>query len=179
MRLLFPILQSYAPSWLVKRELKNLAHVTASAMGGHFPPTEGLSYEECLSAYAHFTREKSAESLAHGDTEIRDRLFEAGLALGTRYRKRFAVSAVEEATDAMKFVYRMIGIDIDFAGDKFTVKSCRFSGSYNTQTCRIMSALDEGVFRGLSGSGNLRFSKRITEGCQTCRGTVFFERTSG
>jgi len=50
-----------------------------------------------------------------------------------------------------------------------TVKRCYFSQFYSGSVCDLISALDDGVFSGLSGGGRLVFSERLTEGNACCR----------
>jgi hypothetical protein len=53
-----------------------------------------------------------------------------------------------------------------------TVSSCYFSSVYSPETCGVLSALDDGIFTGLSGGGRLRFSRRITDGSACCRADI-------
>ena len=43
---------------------------------------------------------------------------------------------------------------------------------YTPETCRIMSAADEGVLKGLNEKMDLKFMKRITEGAEECTACV-------
>lgn len=50
-----------------------------------------------------------------------------------------------------------------------TVRRCYFSRFYAPNMCRVMSAMDRGIFAGLFGGGELTFKSRITEGLPCCR----------
>ncbi len=63
-------------------------------------------------------------------------------------------------------------IAIDFQGDtcgRVTIARCYFSHFYTAQVCRLMSAMDRGLFAGLLGRGRLDFTARMTEGHDCCR----------
>jgi hypothetical protein len=105
------------------------------------------------------------------------------------------VRTVEETMAAGRLLYRMLGID--FQGDargevprrgrsprrwpsgystreegergEVTIARCYFSSYYSPQVCRLMSAMDQGLFAGLSGGGRLIFMTRITEGYDHCQ----------
>jgi hypothetical protein len=69
-----------------------------------------------------------------------------------------------------QILYRAIGVEVQ--GDEqgnVTVSRCYFSRFYSGPVCDLISALDDGVFSGLSGGGRLVFSERITEGGVCCR----------
>ena len=51
---------------------------------------------------------------------------------------------------------------------EITVRKCYFSGFYTPEQCAIMSAVDSGVISGLFGGGTLTFTRRMTEGHETC-----------
>jgi hypothetical protein len=69
-----------------------------------------------------------------------------------------------------QILYRAIGIEIQGDGQgNVTVKRCYFSQFYAGSVCDLISALDDGLFAGLSGGGRLTFSERLTEGSGCCR----------
>ena len=69
-----------------------------------------------------------------------------------------------------RVLYRLL--DIEFQGDEVgdvVVSRCYFSRFYSGQVCQVMSAVDRGLFAGLSDGRQLLFSARITEGQGRCR----------
>jgi hypothetical protein len=83
---------------------------------------------------------------------------------------------VEEVMALGQILYRAIGVEIqgDSQGD-LIVKRCYFSQFYSGPVCDLISALDDGVFSGLSGGGRLAFSERLTEGRECCRAKLQLE----
>ena len=72
--------------------------------------------------------------------------------------------------DIGRVLYRIL--DIDLQGDargEVVISRCYFSRFYSGEVCRLMSAMDRGLFAGLSNGGELTFSSRITEGQPCCR----------
>ena len=60
----------------------------------------------------------------------------------------------------------------DLQGDargEVVINRCYFSRFFSSEVCRLMSAMDAGLFAGLSNGGVLTFSCRITEGQPCCR----------
>lgn len=170
MNLILRMLQTYTPRFLRRNELENLFQITASAFGRESPEGTGLSFEQRLEQYARFTDDEAMKSL-HTSDQIarRDALFQAGFATGERLRKMCRVSTVGEAKEAMRLLYGAIGIRIRFIAEgELIADRCFFSDFYSPETCRVISALDAGVYAGLSEGGRLRFTGRITEGFDNC-----------
>jgi hypothetical protein len=72
--------------------------------------------------------------------------------------------------DIGRVLYRIL--DIDLQGDargEVVISRCYFSRFYSAEVCRLMSAMDRGLFAGLSNGGELTFSSRITQGQPCCR----------
>jgi hypothetical protein len=174
--LLFFVLQGYTPVFLRRRELDNLFRLTASAFGTNAPVGAGLSYSERLEQYARFTNAESAKPPPAGDSGIaaREKLFLSGFSVGDRLRKTLGSSTAAEAAEAMRLIYRTIGINMVCpVPGSIAVQRCYFSAFYTPDTCRMISALDDGVFAGLSGGGRLRFTERITEGSDCCTAVIY------
>jgi hypothetical protein len=171
---LLRILAALAPGALKRRELLRLFRITASAFECTVPAIAGHSFGECLSEYARFTRSEALKlSSAGGDTVgTCERLFQGGRELGERIRRIFMIGTIEDATSAMIILYNTIRIHARSKGCAMTVSSCYFSSVYSPETCGVLSALDDGIFTGLSGGGRLRFSRRITDGSACCRADI-------
>ena len=172
MNILLKILPHNLPVFIRKEILAELFQATADAFECPAPAHDHLSYDECLRTYALFTREQAEKALQSGRDvpTIKTQLYMNAYPLGGRLHKWFAVDTMNEVMEVGQFVYRAIGIEIQ--GDtqgSVTVKHCYFSQFYSRPVCELISALDDGVFSGLSGGGRLVFSERLTEGREYCR----------
>lgn len=174
MILLLRMFSAIAPAGFKRRELHNLFRLTASAFGSPFPRLAGLSFDRCLSEYARFTRSEAVKvCVPGGDKEgAAERLFQGGRMLGGRIRRLCLVATFEDAVQAMRILYRTIGIHSRSEGCTMTVSSCYFSSTYSSEVCSLVSALDDGIFSGLSGGGRLKFNRRLTDGSACCSAEV-------
>jgi hypothetical protein len=172
MNLLLRIAEKQLPVFIRKRELKKLFHLTALAFGSEIPSMDGLSYDECLVEYAHFTETAIDQCITRGENirNIQDRLFQQAYEYGKLWRKRFGISNMDEVTKAGKILYHAIGIEF-YGTDRGTIKisKCFFSQFYSLATCKVVASLDAGIMAGLSGGAILSFSQRITEGFSFCK----------
>lgn len=172
MNLLFRISKIYVPAFVKKKELMNLFEITASAFEKTVPPMEGLSFEECLTQYAHFTKSEVDKLNIHGEglQTIQDLLYQSAYEFGHKFRKQFRISTARDVMEVGRFLYKILGIE--FKGtDKgaITISKCFFSQHYSPSTCHVISSLDAGMIAGLSGGGVMKFSERITEGSKSCK----------
>jgi hypothetical protein len=175
MNLLVKILPHNLPVFIREEILAALFEATADAFECPAPALDHLSYDECLLSYALFTREQAEKALQTGRDipAIKTRLYQNAYPLGERLHKWFAVDQVEEVMELGQILYQAIGVEIqgDIQGDVM-VKRCYFSKFYTGPVCDLISALDDGVFSGLSGGGRLAFSERLTEGRDYCKATL-------
>lgn len=172
MNLLFKISNVYIPTFLKKKELRNLFSITASAFGSSAPSTAGLSFEECLTAFAHFTQTEVRKSIDRDENfqVLQDRLYRGAYEYGGKFRKKFGVSTVNDVMEASRMLYHILGIEFHGTSEgMITICPCFFSKHYSASTCRIISSLDAGMIAGLAGGGTLTFSQRITEGYDSCK----------
>jgi hypothetical protein len=172
MSILLKILPQNLPVFIREAILAELFEATAAAFACPAPALDHLSYDECLRTYALFTREQAEKALQEGRdvSAIKTQLYQNAYPLGRKLRKWFGVDTVEEVMELGQILYRAIGVEIqgDTQGDVI-VKRCYFSQFYSAPVCDLISALDDGVFSGLSGGGRLTFSERLTEGSEYCR----------
>jgi hypothetical protein len=183
MSLLFQILPHTLPVFVRKEILAALFEATADVFECPAPAYDHLSYDECLRTYALFTREQAEKALQAGRDvpAIKTQLYGNAYPLGGKLRKWFGVDTMEEVMELGQILYRAIGVEIvgntqgDTQGD-VTVKRCYFSQFYSGPVCDLISALDDGVFSGLSGGGRLAFSQRLTEGRECCRARLQLRR---
>ena len=155
-----------------KEILTKLFKATADAFECPAPRLYHLSYDDCLRTYAEFTREQAESTHQSGRdiSVIKSRLYEKAYPLGAKIRKWFGVDALEEVMALGRILYEAIGVDMrgDSQGN-MAVKNCYYSQFYSGRVCGLISAMDDGVFSGLSGGGRLVFSERLTEGKGSCR----------
>jgi hypothetical protein len=154
-----------------KWALHDLFMATAAAFGCAAPAHQGLSYRECLHLYAQFTQSQVDAVIGDGRdlAAVEQRLYENALQLGEKYARLLHIRSQAEMMVIGRLLYAML--EIDFRSNtqgEVVIRRCYFSQFYTGQICRVMSALDRGLFAGLSQGGQLRFAARITEGSPCC-----------
>lgn len=170
--------ERYMPAFMIKREIRNLFQLTASAFARRAPSMNGSSVDDCLAEFALFTK-TSVDQASNRDEEIavvQDRLFQQAFAYGRLWRKRLGITTMGEVMRAGRMLYRAVGID--FRGtDRGAIEigKCFFSQYYSPATCRVISSLDTGIMAGLSDGKRMTFSQRITEGSDFCKAQVSME----
>jgi hypothetical protein len=107
----------------------------------------------------------------------RETLFKVGVSLGEESRRRLGVgSSIEDLLTAARVMYSVLGISFtvkEEGGDhRIEVHRCALSEHYNELTCTVLSAVDEGVFRGLNPRASMSFERKITSGFPTCMAYV-------
>jgi len=172
MGLLVRALQVYMPEYVKKRALMQLFSYTAAAFEAEVPPLAGLTSEECLAQYARFAQAQAEQRLRDGREvdAVAERLYRNAVEMGRRQSRWLRPGTVQDVMDIGRVLYRML--DIDLQGDaqgEVVISRCYFSQFYSGEVCRLMSAMDRGLFAGLSNGGELTFSSRITEGQPCCR----------
>ncbi len=155
-----------------KLELQILLRQTAKAFGLKAPKIRGLSAPELLERYAAFTADAARHAIEDGQdlSSLRCRLFRMTARLGSRLRRLLRPKNERDLQAVIRMLYRSIGIAIrEESPASFCVSNCYFSAFYTPEICRVISAVDQGIFAGIYGGGRLRFRERITEGCKVCR----------
>jgi hypothetical protein len=181
--LLAHLLRLHVPSPLKQEVLAALFEATAAAFAEPIPDLDGLPFEERLTRYAEFTHDAVMRAIADGRDlpAIERRLHAGAYGLGRRLRRLLGVDQTDTAQVMAvgRTLYGVIGIDLRGTSDgEVTVGNCYFSRFYAPETCRVISALDAGLFAGLSDGGQLVFSQRITEGHPCCRARLFAREDS-
>jgi hypothetical protein len=152
--------------------LRALFRRTATALEVDPPALGRLSADALLREYARFTSGRVAALIEGGRDlpAIQQRLYQGALALGKRWGIAFRIRNMEDMRRVGRVLYRMLGIDFQCdAQGAVVISRCFFSDAYSAQVCQVMSAMDRGLFAGLSGGGQLEFSGRITEGQPCCQ----------
>ena len=166
------LLPHHLPGFARKEILAELFEATAEAFECPAPAQNHLAYDERLRTYALFTREQAEQALQAGRDipVLKTRLYRNAYPLGGKLRKWFGLSTMDEVMELARILYRAIGVEMQGDGQgTLTVRRCYFSQFYSGPVCDLISALDDGVFSGLSGGGRLVFSERLTEGRECCR----------
>ena len=177
--MLAKIMQFYMPEFIKKKRLYELFRLSAEAFQTDMPELRGLSFTECLSKYAFFSKEQAERYLQSGCPleEVKHRLYQNSFIFGKNLRKSLHIITWEDSVAALKTIYSFIGIDFQYDGhcgltgnqDEFEISQCLFSRYYSEEVCRLISSLDEGLAAGLSG-GRLCFTQRLTDGSSCCKG---------
>lgn len=188
------ILSIWTPQSLLINELDRVAEVTTECLDKllkeHSPESlnlledlvmEGnLEQRRALMAEGHNVRVNALidaigyeKAMEVGRTEM----FKAGYKLGLEARGRLGVNEnIRDTIKAAQILYRVLGIE--FKVEKLEknmvlmVKRCLLANYYSPETCRMMSAADEGVVHGLNENLNMLFKKRITEGAKECTACI-------
>jgi len=165
-------LLDYSPEAVKRNALVWLFRATAAAFGCVTPTLQGLSREQCLSAYTMFTTDHAEAALTSSDglAALQERLYGSAYRLGRVPGRLLCVRSVADVMTLGHFLYGIL--DIEFAGSgsgEIAIPRCHFSSFYSPEVCRLMSAMDRGLLAGLAGGGELVFWQRITEGQSCCR----------
>jgi hypothetical protein len=199
MGLRLKILSWWTPTWVISRELDNVFQVTTMALksllAAHAleiqtkrsdekskPKTieqkrASMAAEHAMLVEALATSIGPEEALRLG----REALFRVGKQLGMANRGKLGVgSNPMDLIRAATILYRVLGIEFNIErSDKkratLIVHRCALSQHYSEVTCRVLSATDEGVVKGLNPHVNMAFTEVLTSGCSKCRAQIEFE----
>jgi hypothetical protein len=167
------------PEAIRRAVLVEIFKATAAALETNVPRTQGLSYDALLLRYALFTRREVERATREGRdlAAIQDRLYTSAYRLGRTLRRFLCLGNMEKVMACGRVLYRGLGIDLEGdAEGRITIRRCYFSRLYSADTCRVIEALDQGLFAGLSDGGQLVFTARITEGEATCKACLYPKR---
>jgi hypothetical protein len=160
------------PAPIRKQILAELFEAAAQAFDCPAPAYARLSYAEVLRTYALFTSERAEQALRseRDVAALKTRLYQNAYPLGGKIRHWFGLASIQDVMTLGAILYGAIGVDMHGGAlGEITVKRCYFSRFYSGPVCNLISALDDGVFSGLSGGGRLVFSERLTEGGEGCQ----------
>jgi hypothetical protein len=170
------ILDRFVPLSLKTANIKELFSLTAAAFEVEAPDLSGQTYEELLKEYACFAKAESDKILkdTQRTAEVCSRLRKHAVEIGLRLKHDLKIKNYNDVLAASRIFYRILGIE--FSGDtvgNITIRTCFFSSYFSAKNCGLISALDEGVAKGLSG-GELKFTQRITDGKECCKARIRF-----
>ena len=193
MGLLLDIAALWVPSFILWRELEGVARRTAAALDDLLeacapralpqvrledtPPAGSLAQRRAAMARAH-NRRVTALAAALGQEEAVRRgravLFPLGLQIGREVRSRLRVGdSAGDLLRAARVIYRVLGIrfTVRWSGDRqgvLRVHRCALAEHYSDVTCAVLSAVDEGVVRGLNPRAGMVFRDHIPGGATEC-----------
>lgn len=186
----------WMPDFLLIPELDKVAEVTVSCLNQilkkHAPNEfKSISKDELLlegniknrrkqMALAHNIRVKLLiNALGWEDALMigRKSLFKAGMQLGREARERLGVGDnFEDLIRAARILYHVLGIEFRIKRSEedilIIVERCSLSNYYTHETCKILSAADEGVVQGLNENIHMKFTQRMTEGYKECEACI-------
>jgi hypothetical protein len=198
------LLSLWTPEWFLKRGLDLLAHSTIGGLEEELiiqdpeyrEDPEGLKYSSnillngnlkerrMIMATLHNELVKTMiDAFGHDDAIIygRKAMFREGLILGHKFRRILGVgNSLEDLISAARILYKVLGIEFDIKEDDaseivMAVNHCDLSEYYRPDTCRVLSAADEGVVQGLNPKIKMKFQERITEGASCCLAPIHME----
>jgi hypothetical protein len=198
----------WLPGPLLVRELERIAERTTAALDSlledhapeslreirrveETPATGSLEQRRAAMAVAQNARVEALVGAIGREEAIRlgrSSLHEVGVGLGREVRRRLGVG--DDPMDlvrAARLLYRVLGIGFRVewqGGDKavLLVDRCALAESYSDEACLVLSAVDEGVVRGLSPRLGMSFEERIAAGaprCVACINADSFEGAGG
>jgi len=175
------LMNIFTPNTLKKEKLRELFNVTAEAFQIPPPTLSNLKFNELLHAFAEFTLDAAIRQMSKNEdiSQVKRRLYDGAFRIGKNIRSELRIHSLKDALKSAGLLYRAIGIDFhcDESG-QVAIRRCYFSSFYSCEVCWIISSLDEGLIAGLTDGGRLWFVSRITEGSDSCVGTIEFETST-
>lgn len=190
---------SWLPEWSLKGHLENVSELTTGALetllADRAPTTAAKLHSsmkplvgnlsECRAAMA-WNHNALVQSLVEeiGEKEAfnlgRESLFKVGLRIGEETRSVLGVGDdIDDLIMAARALYKVLGISfmVERRGDglEIVVRRCALSNYYSERACMLLSAVDEGVIRGLNPRVGMKFERMITSGFPTCIARVWVE----
>ncbi len=200
MSLKLAIASAYLPKRTIRNELLHVEQATNAALDEAIMasvPTyrprildnDGVGLEELRDRMARGHKERVAilvETLGEEKAVdlARRALYKAGMQLGKEAREKLGVR--DEPRDlerAAKVLYRVLGIEFTMSfhdgRGEMRVHRCALARNYDSGTCAVLCATDEGVVHGLSERAVLKFTQHLTSGKPECLAELKFEREAG
>jgi len=198
------LLSWWTPKWFLKRGLNELAHSTINGLEEvlikqapeYWKDSEDLKYSSNIFLKGNLQEQRMSmasihkelvktmiDAFGHDDAIILGRkvMFREGLALGNKFRIILGVgTSLEDLISAARILYKVLGIKFDIKEYEtseivMVVNHCALAEYYGPDTCRVMSAADEGVVQGLNPKIKMKFQERITEGATCCLAPIHME----
>ena len=144
-------------------------------------PMKGkISQRRRIMATAQNNRlKKLIETIGYPEASIisRKALYKVGLKLGNEARIQLNINdSLSDLTSAARILYQVLGIKFSITQkDKkifLTIKKCALAEYYTLETCKIISAVDEGVIQGLNPNYNMNFTEWMTGDSCECQANI-------
>lgn len=191
------ILEWWTPKYIIRKELRNVSNQTTKALNsllatyasqelGPILKQQGptsIAEQRANMAQTHAKQVKTLEAALGHEKAVaigRESLYSVGVNLGKQIRTKLGVgNKPKDLIRAAKILYRILGIDfhlqrLDKTSATAIINRCALSKEYSKLTCKVLSATDEGVIRGLQPNASMQFKQYMTNGCQTCIADVQF-----
>ncbi len=164
------------PKHFRRAQIQILMNLAAKSFGVPKEKLKKGSAYTALRQYAGYTCLCMGAGGMEADAAKEEKLFQDACRLGNRIREITGLTEDGDLKRLIRLLYWNIGIEMSIQGHigtehtgEVTVSDCYFSRVYSPEECRLMSLVDSGIVSGICGGGKLRFSQRITEGCESCR----------
>ncbi len=185
----------WMPRYMMAREIERIRSSTDVALDAllseHAPeirnegrdgPYRQLEEQRAAMARGHERKVRALVQALGQEKAIglgREALFRTGLALGKEAKARLGVrDTKKDLFRAAKLLYRILGIEFSIMtgpdGERMEVFRCPLSRYYSQDTCKILSAVDEGTFSGLNNRVVMHFQEKITDGSPKCVARIQF-----
>ncbi len=148
-----------------------LFQATAAGFELQVPSLGHLDSQACLAQYAQFVQVHAGQRLRDRNEipSLTKRLYQNAMAMARPLNQWLRLRTQQDVMATACVLYRVMNVDIQGNGQgEVVIRRCYFSAYYSADVCRLMSAMDRGLFAGLSDGGKLTFSARITEGQPCC-----------
>jgi hypothetical protein len=189
----------WLPEWSIKGELERVSELTTDALLSLLkerapdsaaevrlalkPPTGSIEERRAAMASNHNLLIESLVSLIGEDEALalgRQALYAVGLRIGEDSRSKLGLGdGIQDLVKSAEVLYRILGIKFvvrqNDRGLEMIVMRCSLSKWYSEMTCKILSAADEGVIKGLNRRVGMKFEQRITSGFPTCMARIWVE----
>jgi len=189
MSLRLTIASAYLTKRTIKEELLHVEQVTNLALDEAIRASVP-AYEPRVLAMDDAGLEELRDRMARGHKErlsvlietlgpekatqvARFALFRAGTQLGKEARAKLGVrDEPRDLQKAARVLYRVLGIEFTMSYDngrgEMRVHRCALARQYDSGTCAVLCATDEGVVHGLSDRAQLKFTQHLTSGRPDC-----------
>ncbi len=178
----------WLPQYVIKSELDKIATATINGLDDLLKTqnsdkfsseqinTDNIEIRRSKMASIHNKKVKELIDV-YGYSEAirlgRKAMYNVGLNLGLKTRDRLNVgSKLGDLERAAKILYKILGIKFQLKKRDgilyLVVNRCALADYYNADTCKVLSAADEGVFHGISSGAIMKFEQRMTENKPEC-----------
>lgn len=200
MSLRLAIASAYLPKRTIRKELLHVEQVTNSALDDAIMATfPGYATQALATGDMELEGLRDRMALGHKErvailvealgreraVEVaRGALFRAGTLIGKEAREKLGVRDVpSDLQKAARVLYRVLGIEFTMSyhdgRGEMRVHRCALARRYDSSTCAVLCATDEGVVHGLSERAELKFTQHLTSGKPECVAEFRFRKERG